>query len=337
MSTTSCSALARAERSGRGIGNNGSGAEDAGRLASRAALCIPTLNAGPHAAALLASIQEQSLQPARFVVIDSASADGSPALFVAAGARVISIGRSEFNHGATRQMAVEQSPGAEILLFLTHDAIPAGPEAFRTLLRCFEDPTVGAAYGRQLPREGANPVEAHARIFNYPGTSRTKSRGDAPELGLKTAFISNSFAAYRRTALAEAGGFPGDVILGEDTCVAARMLLLGWRVAYCAQAAVYHSHAYSLAGEFRRYFDTGVLHARQPWIRREFGQAGGEGLRYVLSELRFLRRQRPGAIPAGLLRNGLKMIGYRLGMLERWIPRALKARLSMNRAFWARP
>lgn len=94
---------------------------------------------------------------------------------------------------------------------------------------------------------------------------------------------------YRRSALEAVGGFPADVIGSEDAYVAARMLLAGWKVQYAASAQVYHSHDYRLMDEFHRYFDIGVFYGREPWIRQAFGDAGGEGKRYVLAELRALR------------------------------------------------
>ena len=80
------------------------------------------------------------------------------------------------------------------------------------------------------------------------------------------AFISNSFAAYRVSVLKEVGGFPDDVIFGEDMFVATKMLKAGYKIAYAAGACVYHSHDYSLWQEMKRYFDMGVFHAREPWI-----------------------------------------------------------------------
>ena len=111
---------------------------------------------------------------------------------------------------------------------------------------------------------------------------------DAAELGIKAAFMSNSFAAYRREALMAVGGFPKHVIFAEDMYVAAKMLMAGWKVVYEGSACCRHSHNYTIIEEFRRYFDMGVFHAREPWIRENFGGAGGEGLRYVKSELKYL-------------------------------------------------
>jgi rhamnosyltransferase len=157
---------------------------------------------------------------------------------------------------------------------------------------------------------------------------------DSPKFGIKTAFISNSFAAYRRTALLSVGGFPSNTILSEDTYVAAKMLLAGWKIAYCADAMVYHSHNYGFIEEFKRYFDIGVFHAREPWIRQAFGQAEGEGMRYVRSELKYLWSKDYKLIPSAILRTILKLLGYKLGFMEQKIPMWLKVHLSMNKQYW---
>lgn len=73
--------------------------------------------------------------------------------------------------------------------------------------------------------------------------------------------------------------------------VAAKMLKCGWKVAYCANATVYHSHNYSLLDEFRRYFDIGVFNAREPWVLAEFGVAESEGVKFIRSEFLFLFRK----------------------------------------------
>ena len=300
----------------------------------KTALCIPTLNAGEHGAILAAAIASQTLQPDLVLVIDSGSDDGTVETLRRAGARIHSINRYDFNHGGTRQLGVDMIPPADLIIFLTQDAIPAHPHAFEKLAMCFDDPRVGMAFGRQLPRPGAGHIEAHARLFNYPAANRVTKLDDRATMGIKTVFLSNSFAAYRRADLLAVGGFPSHLIMGEDTYVAAKMLFAGKNVAYCADATVFHSHNYNFVEEFRRYFDTGVLHARESWIRHHFGGAQGEGLRFVRSELRYLLGRNPFLIPSALLRTLLKFVGFRLGLQEGRIPIAVKRRLSMFRAYW---
>jgi rhamnosyltransferase len=299
------------------------------------ALIIPTLNAGPFAASLVDAVRSQTRQPDAFLVIDSGSTDGTPEVFRAAGAAVRTIQKSSFDHGGTRQEGIDALLDAQIIIFLTQDAIPATRETFERLVACFDDPDIAAAYGRQLPRNGAGPVEAHARMFNYPLESRVRVLADRDTLGIKTAFISNSFSAWRRSDLAAVGGFPRTIIMGEDTYAAARLLLAGKKIAYCADATVLHSHDYSAIEEFKRYFDTGVLHAQESWIRDNFGGAGNEGVRFVKSELKFLLGSNPFLIPSAILRSLLKLLGFNCGLHEKALPIAIKRRLTMFPHYWS--
>ncbi|MCH9052461.1 MAG: glycosyltransferase family 2 protein [Proteobacteria bacterium] len=298
------------------------------------ALVIPTLDAGRHVDRMVAALKAQTLMPSRFLVIDSGSSDDTVARFGDAGAQIHAIPPSEFDHGGTRQLAVDMLADAEFVIFLTQDAVPAHPEAFANLVRAFEDVRVGVAFGRQLPAPGAKPIAAHARLFNYPGESYVRSLSDAPRYGVKTSFCSNSFAAYRRAALREAGGFPSRLIIAEDSVTAAAILTAGWTLHYVADARVYHSHDYTLTQEFRRYFDIGALHATADGWAERFGRPEGEGRRFVISELAYLSRKGPALIPLALVRTVSKYLAYRLGHIERHLPPGLKRRLSMNTRFW---
>lgn len=296
-------------------------------------IIVPTLNAAVDwprfSSALLTCVA-----PDEVLIVDSSSIDETANLARAAGFKVCSIPPTEFNHGGTRQLAAELSSDAEILVYLTQDAILRGPEELTNLLAAFDDRLVAAAYGRQLPRVGAGPIEAHARYFNYSAESSVRDVGDRERFGFKTIFISNSFAAYRRTALMAVGGFPKDVIFGEDTITAARLLLAGWKIAYVAEAQVYHSHSYTWTQDFKRYFDIGVLHARKSWLLREFGSTRGEGGRFVRSELNYLWPRYWWLIPSALIRTALKLVGYRLGRIEKKLSVPWKRRLSMHHHFW---
>jgi rhamnosyltransferase len=301
---------------------------------SKVGVIVPALNAGSLWPQFSHALLLQGLEPDQVLIVDSQSADDTASRARACGFRVVSIERRDFNHGGTRQWATQFFPDAEIFIYLTQDAILAEPEAVGKLIAVFDDPDVGAAYGRQLPKPGAGPIEAHGRLFNYPSAPDLRSFEDRARLGFKTIFISNSFAAYRRTALEDAGGFPLDTIFGEDTVTAARMLLKGWKVAYVADARVHHSHEHSVSQEFRRYFDIGVLHSREPWMKREFGGANGEGRRYAISELRHLWNGHPLLIPSALMRTAAKLGGYWMGQREAKLSNGLRHRMSMHPGFW---
>jgi rhamnosyltransferase len=300
----------------------------------RVGVVVPTLNAGPRWLDCLAAIAGQSLQPSRRLVIDSSSADQTVAQARSAGFEVMEIERAQFNHGGTRQQALEYLDDCDIVVLLTQDAVLANASAIAELVRCFSDPLVAVAYGRQLPRVGATPIEAYARIFNYRDETQRKDLAAVPGMGAKVFFCSNSFAAYRRSVVLALGGFRRDLILGEDAEFAARAIKAGYANVYCASAMAYHSHGYTVAEVFWRYFDTGVFHARSAWMRESFGSHGGEGLRYIKAELRYLAGHAPAQIPRALLHTAAKYLGYTLGRKERLLPNGIKASLSMTPGYW---
>jgi rhamnosyltransferase len=166
------------------------------------------LNAGPKWIDWLAKFKSALTPLSAMLVIDSSSDDETVRLARESGFQIKVIPRREFSHGGTRQLAVEHLSGFDLIVFMTQDAIVASPDAIENLLEPFEDASVGLAFGRQLPHVDAGAIGAHARLFNYPDRSATRALGMERELGLKSAFVSNSFAAYRRRALIDVGGFP---------------------------------------------------------------------------------------------------------------------------------
>lgn len=247
---------------------------------------------------------------------------------------MVDIDQNTFNHGGTRRRAAETCKKYAYLVYMTQDAVLVDKHSLSNILKAFADKDVGCAYGRQLPNADAGIWAAHARLFNYPDKSQVKQLSDKQRLGIKTVFISDTFAAYRRSALFAIGNFPEHVILSEDTYVAAKMVLAGWKIAYCADAKVYHSHNYTIMQEFRRYFDTGVFHAEEPWIRKSFGVAEGEGKRFVLSEIKYIMAHKPWLVFSMIFRDSMKFLGYRLGIKEKKLSNSLKKKISMNPRYW---
>jgi rhamnosyltransferase len=303
-------------------------------LLRRAGVIIPTYNAGKYWKSLRCALERQGISNDQVLIVDSSSSDDTRALALAAGYRLKHIPKESFRHGATRQMAAEALPWAEALIYLTQDAIPCGDSALERLLDAFRDPSVGAAYGRQVARDEAGPIERHARLFNYPDISEVRTFASREQMGFRAAFFSNSFAAYRSSALDDVGGFPQDAIVSEEVTVAARMLIAGWKLAYQADAKAVHSHSLTIRQEFSRYFDIGVHHGREQWLLDQFGTVGGEGRTFVVSQMRYLMKTQPSLIPGALLRNLSKLCSYQLGRREEHLPSALKEAISGQPHFW---
>ena len=303
--------------------------------APRVGLVIPTLNAGEDWLQCIAAIEAQSIPLQRRLIIDSSSDDATADLSRKANFEVKVISRAEFNHGGTRQLAVEALDDCDIVVMLTQDALLANTHSVAELVRCFTDQSVAVAYGRQLPHLGATAIEAHARLFNYSETSARKDAASVARYGTKAFFCSNSFAAYRRDLLLQLGGFRRDLILAEDAEYAARAIVAGYANVYCASAIVRHSHDYTLLQQLRRYFDLGAFESRTPWMGEHFGSHNGEGARFVSSELEYLLRRAPWEIPRAMAQSAAKILGYKLGKSERSLSNGMKRSLSMSPRFWA--
>jgi len=295
---------------------------------------VPAYNPGKIWVSIIQSIKSQSVVPDDVLIIDSGSKDSSLSESLNAGFNVESIDKGLFDHGGTRNLAAQMEPDVDFIIFMTQDALLLNPFSFERILAPFEDEKVAAVCGRQLPRKQAAPIEVHARIYNYPEESFIRSSHDISRYGLKTAFLSNSFAAYRSSALVEVGGFPSNVIFGEDMYVASKLLGAGYQIAYAADACVYHSHGYSLLHEMRRYFDMGVFHTDEPWIREMLGGAESEGFKFLASEYKYLLRHAFWRVPESLVRTVLRYVGFRLGLMHERLPMWLKRRLAMNKGYF---
>jgi rhamnosyltransferase len=278
-------------------------------------IVIPTFNAGEHFKELAAVLLKQcGIKADDIYIVDSSSTDNTVAIARKAGFKVRIIKQSEFGHGKTRAEAVEDI-ATDILVFMTQDVLPATNDAILKLCTIFEkDNMVGAVYGRQLPYESTDAFGKHARLFNYPPQSRINKLADREIRGIKVAFLSDSFAAYKREILMSVGNFPKGINFGEDTAIAAQMLLAGYKTFYCAEAQVYHSHTYSCYEEFKRYEQIGKFHKQESWLLKDFGKAEGEGFKFVKSELAYLVGiNKWYLLPLAIIRNGYKYIGYRCG------------------------
>jgi rhamnosyltransferase len=302
----------------------------------KTALVIPTLNGGEIFQRVIYALLTQALRPEIFLIIDSGSTDNTVDVAMAAGAIIHKIRKENFNHGGTRNIAVNLVD-ADIYVFMTQDALPANPHTLKNLLKPFSIfPEVGVVYARQLPRGGAGPIEAFSRSFTYPAASQLKKISDKSHLGIKTVHCSNACAAYLRKALVSAGGFPDNVIMCEDVYGAAKIMEAGYDIYYQAEALVYHSHNYSVLQEFKRFFDLGVFYeSREQWIIKAFGGAKKQGARFFLEGLSYLNDKNCRYLfPEWVVRTAAKFCGYKLGSIERYLPRPFKTLISMHKNYW---
>ncbi|WP_071873421.1 glycosyltransferase family 2 protein [Atopomonas hussainii] len=305
-------------------------------IAAKTSIVILTLNAEHFLPALLSALKALPCKPHRVLFIDSASDDATASLIKTAGHHLHPIERHQFGHGKTRNLALSLCADSDYIVYLTQDACPQGTNWLEQLLQPFQDERVALVYGRQLPRPKATLAERFAREFNYSAHPETTTLADLPTRGIKAVFCSNSFAAYRRSALMTIGGFPEKLPLGEDMAAALRLLQSGYARSYQPQAVAVHSHDYSILQELKRYFDIGTLMSMDQELSRVRLATSGEGLRFVRLEIHTaLRRKAPLEIGAIALRTLGKYCGFALGQRYQYLPLSWRRRLSMHAAFWS--
>ena len=242
--------------------------------------------------------------------------------------------KSEFDHGGTRAWAAELSD-AEIMVFMTQDAVPADRNLIENLVKALEKAKmIAAAYARQLPNEMCSFAERYTRSFNYPEKSYVRTQRDLSLYGIKTFFCSNVCAAYKKEIYQELGGFVRKTIFNEDMIYAGKLIQMGYGIAYAADAKVIHSHNYSCMQQFHRNFDLGVSQAEHPEIFAGV-PSEGEGIKLVKKTINYLIQKRKiWLIPGVILQSGCKYAGYLSGKNYRKLPRKMILWCTMNREYW---
>ena len=302
---------------------------------------IPTYRPDGKLNELLRRLSKQTMLPSRVLLLNTVDGDEDGQLTQSVDKfrdcfpvlSVFHVDRKDFDHGGTRHLGMSFADTG-LVLCMTQDAVPKDRHLISSLARWFEDPLVAAAYGRQLALRGSSPEERFTRSFNYPDTSRVKSKDDLEELGIKTFFCSDVCAMWRRETYFEMGGFERRTIFNEDMILAGKMIRAGYRIVYDADAEVWHSHSYSCVKQLKRNFDLGVSQADHPEV---FSMAAstGEGIRMVKQNAAWLLRSGNGLrIPKLILDCAFRYLGYSLGKRYRKLPRRLILKLTDNRMYW---
>ena len=202
---------------------------------------IPTYKPGQEFAELLPRLLKQTYPIRSIRVVNTGKKFWNPAWEQLSDKIMVEhIQPSEFDHGGTRR-AMAESSDADLLLFMTQDAMPYDNACVEHLVEKFSLPHVKAAYARQLPRDDCRTLERFTRGFNYPDESDIKDAGDLPKLGVKTFFCSNVCAMYDRRTYEELGGFVESTLFNEDMIYAGHLVQAGYAIAYAADAKVVHS------------------------------------------------------------------------------------------------
>ncbi len=290
----------------------------------KASVIINTRNEEANIGVCLDTVFRQQLEDQfEVVVVDSGSTDRTLEIAKKYPIHLCQTLPEEFSWGRNRNVGAKAAQG-RYLVYLGADALPTNERWLSNLLRGFDLPDVAGTYGRQIPRDRAYPMEKFYLYYTYGPQRRIQARTSG-SLNMDTTWFSNVCSAIRRDVW-EAYPFSDTVLFGEDQEWSLRVLLEGYKLVYEPEAAVIHSHNYSLVNALRRYFNSGIssydsyMPASDPsplfFLTR--------GFRYLTAELVFLLTR--GYIlwaPYAALYEAVKFMGLMLGRYHRHLPKSL--------------
>ena len=295
---------------------------------------IPAYKPDARLAKLVSMLQDQTYPVEHIMIINTEERFWDYDLISdMTGVELFHISQHEFDHGGTRRLG-ESFSNADILVYMTQDAVPADRQLIRQLIRPFQRANVKAVYARQLPVEDCRIIERYTRDFNYPETSFIKNAEDLPQMGIKTFFCSNVCAAYDHSVYKELGGFPKQAIFNEDMIYAGHLIQAGYSIAYQAEAQVIHSHNYSGWQQFTRNFDLAVSQVQNPDVFDGI-KSESEGIRLVTRTAAYLKSIKKTYLIGQLIyMSACKYLGYRLGRMYKKLPYFIINKCTMNKNYW---
>lgn len=187
---------------------------------------------------------------------------------------------SDFSHSLTRESEAFESK-ADILVFITQDINIQRSDWLYNLVMPIQEGECEASFSRQLCDN--NSIEKYTRESNYPNESYISSKDDIPKKGLKTFFFSDASSAIKKDIFLKLNGYDNkDLPINEDMYIAYKLITNGYKIKYCANSEVIHSHLFSLKQYYDRYKETGKFFRENKYLNEyKVNQAGGNMAKYV--------------------------------------------------------
>ena len=224
------------------------------------------------------------------------------------------IKKEEFSHGLTREIEALNSK-ADIVVFITQDIIIEREDWLYNLTKDIENGTVDACYSRQLCDN--NTIEKYTRECNYPAESKIVSKDDIEKLGLKTFFFSDASSAIKRETFVKLNGYDHKKLgFNEDMYIAHKLIINGYKIKYCSDSEVIHSHVFTLKQYYNRYKDAGKFFKENSYFNNyKVNQAGGSMAKYVLK--RAMQDKNWGVLAKYIPNMAVRFIGMKVGRITK--------------------
>ncbi|EEF57037.1 glycosyltransferase family 2 protein [Pedosphaera parvula] len=220
-------------------------------------IIIRSFNEGWALKETLPALQAQEYKNWELIVIDSGSTDGSVDLICKAQPKhFIQIKPHEYNPSRVMNQGMQLAK-SEFGIFLNADATPQGSNWLRPLVAGLQDPQTAAVFGRQIPRPDCQAVFAYdyERCF---GENRESAKWEH--------FFSMVSSGLRKDIWSKRG-FLEKMQYSEDDEYTRWCRAQGYKVVYCPDTVVMHSHNYTPAQAYKRSFGEAKALAAV-WTRR---------------------------------------------------------------------
>lgn len=190
----------------------------------------------------------------------------------------------EFSHSYSREMMARKST-ADIIVFISQDVKIVRKDWLFHLTKDIAEGKCEAAYSRQLAEK--NNIEKYTREKNYGSQSFIKTKDDIKEMGLNTFFFSDASSAINRKIFKELNYYNGKRFASnEDQYIAHKLIMAGYRIKYCAESEVIHSHDFNFKSLYKRYQDTGDFYRAEPYMNSYGTNSAGAGMaQYILRRI----------------------------------------------------
>lgn len=183
---------------------------------------------------------------------------------------------SEFSHSLSRENVALKS-NADILVFVTQDVEIRTEDWLINLIKPIINNEADACFSRQLTKY--DNIEKYTRERNYPEKSYIVSKEDLKEKGLQTFFFSDASSAIKTETFKKLNGYDGKRMpTNEDMYIAYKLITNGYKIKYCSDSVVYHSHKFSLKQLYKRYYDTGVFFKQNSFLDKYGTTRTGGGM-----------------------------------------------------------
>jgi rhamnosyltransferase len=209
----------------------------------KVSVIIRCFNEGKHIGRLLRGIEEQTVRDVEVIVVDSGSTDTTLEVVAKSRAKLVTLKPEEFSFGRALNLGCATASGDFLVIASAH-VYPVYRTWLERLLAPLVDPTVALAYGRQRGDEARSKF-SERQLFEqwFPRTSDMRQRQP---------FCNNANAAIRRTQW-QMLPYDEEITGLEDLQWAKRVIALGYRLAYVADAEVVHLHEEGAAQVLNRY------------------------------------------------------------------------------------